>query len=120
MYGSARLMFEHVSGIAPTSGRRPLMPPSLPISTSSGVLPAAFGAEFWPSRSSRSTKYAAGLSTERQSSHWQKSRLPNRLDIDGNCCTNAFLEVWRSLAGEDRAYTGAELSKPLATAKILN
>src|SRR6266404_2367724 len=96
------------------------MPPSLPISTSSGVLPAAFGAEFWPSRSSRSTKYAAGLSTERQSSHWQKSRLPNRLAIEGNCCTSAFFELCRSLAGEDNAYTGAELSRLLACAKMLN
>src|SRR5216683_1668821 len=103
MYGMAVLVFSQVSGRAARSGLLPLMPPSLPINTSRGALPAALAADSLPSKSSRSTKYAAGLSTERQSSHWQKSMLPNRLAMEGNCMTSAFLEDCRSLAEEDSA-----------------
>ena len=58
-------------------GRRPPrvvpLPDCEPISTSSGVLPAAFLVEL-RRNCSRLTRYAAGLVTERQSSHWHRSK----------------------------------------------
>src|SRR5215467_5741641 len=79
-----------------------------PTSTSSGVYPAGLRAEC-RRNSRKSTKYAAGLSTERQSSHWQKSGLPNKRAMLGDCWAMLILAVCGPAREGEKVKTGAEV-----------